>query len=44
MVDDETDINYTFESVLEDNGFIVDTCDSPTLALNDFKVCMTWYY
>jgi DNA-binding response OmpR family regulator len=37
MVDDETDINYTFESVLEDNGFIVDTCDSPTLALNDFK-------
>jgi DNA-binding NtrC family response regulator len=37
MVDDETDINYTFESVLEDNGFIVDTFDSPTLALKDFK-------
>jgi DNA-binding NtrC family response regulator len=38
MVDDETDVNYTFESVLEDNGFIVDSFDNPVLALNDFKV------
>jgi DNA-binding NtrC family response regulator len=37
LVDDETDVNYTFAIVLQDNGFIVDTFDSPTLALNDFK-------
>jgi CheY-like chemotaxis protein len=37
IVDDEADINYTFESVLEDNGFIVDSFDNPVLALKDFK-------
>jgi DNA-binding NtrC family response regulator len=37
MVDDETDVNYTFESVLEDNSFIVDSFDNPVLALKDFK-------
>jgi DNA-binding NtrC family response regulator len=38
IVDDETDVNYTFESVLEENGFMVDSFDNPVLALNDFKV------
>ena len=37
IVDDETDINYTFEAVLEENGFVVDSLDDPVLALNSFK-------
>ena len=37
IVDDEIDVNYTFETVLEENGFVVDSFDSPVLALNDFK-------
>ena len=37
MVDDETDVNYTFETVLEENGFEVDSFDNPVLALNNFK-------
>jgi DNA-binding NtrC family response regulator len=37
IVDDEIDVNYTFESVLEENGFMVDSFDNPVLALNDFK-------
>jgi DNA-binding NtrC family response regulator len=37
MIDDETDINYTFETVLEENGFVVDSFDNPVSALNDFK-------
>ncbi len=37
IVDDETDVNYTFETVLEQNGFMVDSFDNPVLALNDFK-------
>jgi DNA-binding NtrC family response regulator len=37
IVDDEIDVNYTFETVLEENGFMVDSFDNPVLALNDFK-------
>src|ERR687886_160119 len=37
MVDDETDVNYTFETVLEENGFVVDSFENPVLALNNFK-------
>jgi CheY-like chemotaxis protein len=37
LVDDETDVNYTFETVLEENGFMVDSFDNPVLALNNFK-------
>ena len=37
IVDDETDVNYTFETVLQENGFVVDSFDNPVLALNDFK-------
>jgi CheY-like chemotaxis protein len=37
IVDDETDVNYTFETVLEENGFVVDSFDDPVLALNSFK-------
>src|SRR5919197_709471 len=37
IVDDETDVNYTFETVLEENGFVVDSFENPVLALNNFK-------
>ena len=37
MVDDERDINYTFETLLEENGFMVDSFDNAVLALNNFK-------
>jgi DNA-binding NtrC family response regulator len=37
MVDDEIDVNYTFETVLEENDFAVDTFDNAVLALNNFK-------
>jgi DNA-binding response OmpR family regulator len=37
IVDDETDVNYTFETVLEENGFVVDSFDNPVLALSNFK-------
>ena len=33
MVDDEPDVNYTFENVLDDNGFLVDSFINPILAL-----------
>jgi hypothetical protein len=45
MIDDETDINYTFETVLEENGFVVDSFDNPVSALNNFKTdCMISYF
>lgn len=37
MVDDETDVNYTFETVLVENGFVVHSFDNPVVALNNFK-------
>jgi CheY-like chemotaxis protein len=37
MVDDEIDVNYTFETVLEENGLVIDSFDNPVLALNNFK-------
>jgi CheY-like chemotaxis protein len=37
IVDDEADVNYTFENVLEDSGFIVDSFDNAKVALMDFK-------
>jgi CheY-like chemotaxis protein len=37
IVDDEIDVNYTFETVLEENGFVADSFDNPVLALNNFK-------
>ena len=40
MVDDEPDVNYTFENVLEDNGFLVDSFINPILALKSFKPCL----
>jgi DNA-binding response OmpR family regulator len=45
IVDDETDINYTFEAVLEENGFVVDSLDDPVLALNSLSlICMILYF
>ncbi len=37
LVDDEPDITYLVEIVLEDNGFVVDSYTDPTLALSNFK-------
>jgi DNA-binding response OmpR family regulator len=38
LIDDEPDITYTLEKVLEDNGFKGDTFNDPLLALNNYKV------
>jgi DNA-binding response OmpR family regulator len=37
MIDDEPDIIYSIKTVLERNGFIVDSYTDPTLALSNFK-------
>ena len=37
LVDDESDICITLASILEDNGFAVDTFDDPLLALESFR-------
>ncbi len=37
LVDDEQDVTYTIKSVLENNGFVVDSYTDPTLALSNFK-------
>lgn len=39
LVDDESDINVSLREVLEQNGFTVDTFESPLLALESFKLC-----
>ena len=38
MVDDELDVTYTIKKVLENNGFVVDSYNDPTLALSNFKL------
>ncbi len=37
LVDDEPDITWCFNIVLEDNGFVVDSFNDPLLALSSFK-------
>ena len=37
LVDDEPDVTYTLEIVLEDKGFMVDSYTDPTLALSNFR-------
>lgn len=37
LVDNEPDVTYTIESVLEDNGFEVDSFNDPILACDTFK-------
>ena len=37
VIDDETDLTYTLEKVLEDNGFKVDSFNDPILALDNYK-------
>ncbi len=37
VVDDEPDINLTFKTGLEANGFVVDAFSDPVLALSNFK-------
>ena len=37
VVDNESDITFTLQSVLEDNGFIVDIYTDPVLALRNFQ-------
>jgi CheY-like chemotaxis protein len=38
LIDDEPDITYTLEKVLEDNGFKVESFTDPIVALNNYKV------
>jgi CheY-like chemotaxis protein len=38
LVDDEPDVTYTVEKVLENNGFVVGSYNDPTLALSNFKL------
>ena len=38
LVDDEQDVTYTIKIVLENNGFLVDSYNDPTLALSNFKL------
>ena len=37
MIDDEPDIIYSIKKVLENNGFVVDSYNDPTLGLSNFK-------
>jgi two-component system response regulator ChvI len=37
IVDDERDVGITLKLILENNGFIVDCFNDPTLALDSFK-------
>jgi DNA-binding response OmpR family regulator len=38
LVDDEPDITFSFNMLLEDHGFVVDTFNDPLQALSSFKV------
>jgi two-component system response regulator ChvI len=38
LVDDEPDVTYTIKKVLENNRFVVDSYNDPTLALSDFRL------
>jgi DNA-binding response OmpR family regulator len=38
LVDDEQDVTYTIKIVLENNGFLVDSYNDPTLALSNFRL------
>jgi CheY-like chemotaxis protein len=37
LVDDEQDVTYAIKVALENNGFVVDSYNDPTLALSNFK-------
>jgi two-component system response regulator ChvI len=37
LVDDEPDVTYTIKMILENNGFVVDSYNDPTMALSNFK-------
>src|SRR5215472_7409584 len=37
LVDDESDVCFVLREVLSENGFVVDSYENPTLALENFK-------
>jgi DNA-binding response OmpR family regulator len=37
LIDDEPDVTYTIKTILEDNGFKVDSFNDPILAFNYYK-------
>ena len=37
LVDNETDVTYAISSVLEDNGFLVDSYNDPVVVSNTYK-------
>ena len=38
LIDDEPDVTYTIKTILEDNGFKVDSFNDPILSFNYYKV------
>jgi DNA-binding response OmpR family regulator len=38
LVDDDQDVTYTIKTVLENNGFVVDSYNDPTLTLSNFEL------
>ena len=38
VVDDEPDVCFVLEELFSENGFVVDSFENPTLALEKFKV------
>src|SRR5688572_7884276 len=38
LVDDEPDITFTIKTILEDNGFKVDSFTDPTIALESYRI------
>jgi DNA-binding response OmpR family regulator len=38
LIDDEPDVTYTIKTILEDNGFKVDSFNDPILAFKYYKV------
>jgi DNA-binding response OmpR family regulator len=38
LIDDEPDVTYTIKTILEDNGFKVDSFNDPILTFNYYKV------
>jgi len=37
LIDDEPDVTYTIQKILEDHGFKADSFNDPILALNNYK-------
>ena len=43
LIDDEADITFTIKSILEDNGFKVDSFTDPISALDNYQINFLWF-